>query len=398
MLLTFSCLMSVASYAQQSVWLDSLKANTKSFTILNNMYEGTGWGLLTNLISNADYVLVGEEHGTKEIPFFCEQVVSILKSVTVVLEVDPYTAEELNRVSRLSTTEAMTALKLHPFNYSFYSADAEFDFIQRSAKSKITFTGIDQVSLLSSSLFFNLLHTKATTKQGKVIATEFAKAAYEKDREAIEAGKLEEMFLPSLSTENFKRLDDAFTNEPAAAKDMIAQLKVSQQIYLNQRTGHSTRISLMKKNLLSVYQEHLNNAKGKVFFKFGANHSASTGSFMGNDDIGNLAKNLADANAQNTLHILTLGKEGTTNTFSPSFQQSHNRTFSSADKNSHLNALYPLFDLHKSNEVMVVDLRSLRKAWNQGKIQIDAGIIRTIVNGYDVLVVFPKVSPSSYIK
>jgi hypothetical protein len=63
-----------------------------------------------------------------------------------------------------------------------------------------------------------------------------------------------------------------------------------------------------------------------------------------------------------------------------------------------LNALYPLFDLHKSNEVMVVDLRSLRKAWNQGKIQIDAGIIRTIVNGYDVLVVFPKVSPSSYIK
>lgn len=150
LLLTFSCLMSVASYAQQSVWLDSLKANTKSFTILNNMYEGTGWGLLTNLISNADYVLVGEEHGTKEIPFFCEQVVSILKSVTVVLEVDPYTAEELNRVSRLSTTEAMTALKLHPFNYSFYSADAEFDFIQRSAKPKITFTGIDQVSLLSS--------------------------------------------------------------------------------------------------------------------------------------------------------------------------------------------------------------------------------------------------------
>lgn len=394
-LIVITLLTLTSATAQQAAWVDSLNRHltfAASFDL-----TAKAWSPLTLALNKADWVLIGEEHGSREIPEFCKALTSYIKPSHTIIEVDPYTATELNRLSLLPHSETKASLQKRSFNYSFYGTDAEFDFLKHVTGNGSALTGLDQVSLLSTPLFFELLSRVSTTSTGKQEVLRHFHQSMETDKKAISTGSLETMYLLSIKQSELDVLKSTLGKEPIA-KEMLEAFTTSRQIYTDQANGHFLRISMMKRNVLALYQQQLKNSNRKVFFKFGAMHMAKTGSFFGNDDIGSLASNLADTEGKTTLHILTLIKQGQANTFMPSLQEDVIRSFNSSEKQSHLQALAPLFKLQNSDSILIADLRPLKKLWAKGSITLDAGILRTIINGYDFLVVLPHAEPSRYIR
>lgn len=383
-LLIIAALLSLNSHSQDTLITAIAKNN---FTVLSPdkmSFRGAGWDTLLHQIKKADFVLIGEDHFTNEIPAFFKAITGQIKFDNFFCEIDPYSAKIIqDKIAVLPAEKLNNYVAMYGNTFSFYSLDPEFQLMKQLVKSKTNIYGLDQVLLVADRLLCSEL--KKITRN----------AAARKIYETIETNSkvyfdnfLKDptkpfYFLTENFEQNLKSLDRLQLSQHE--KEIIAGFKISLEIYKEQ--NHHLRVQLMKNELMKNYAAL---DKTKNLFKFGANHMPKGESLLEIYDMGNLVNNIADSKFKKSLHIMIIGKAG--------MQAAPFKGFPAmkVDENSDdLKILKPFFTLMKEKEWHSFDMLPLRSALEENQINC-SDELRRIINGYDYLVIIPEVTPAKF--
>lgn len=382
--------------AVDTLTFDSL-AKKNVFKLNNAGFTGNGWDLLTAEIEKVQFVLIGEQHGEAQVPLFTGKVADILKPKALVIEIDPYTANELKNVSSNKKLYSQV-LKQNPYAFAFYSWQEEMAMVTKLGQQHIDIWGLNEINFLSLGTFFNSLAAGAKLPANKQAAAKLAEAYIKNDQPLYKRGDFGKFAAFHVKESTVDSLLVLFKNESPGCKKMLYDLKMSVPIFTN--TSYQQRVNLMKKNLLNyVYRDISADAidMPKLLFKFGANHVTRTNDMTNNFEVGSLADNLAGAANKKTLHILVFGKEGTINNMSMADNSKAIQPYNIL-KDGDLKMLSQFTELVVNDEWAVYDLRPMRKAIRLGKYHPGNTRIKEIAMGYDLLVTFAKVNGSSFME
>jgi hypothetical protein len=354
-------------------------------------YYGAGWEIILRNGIASKYFLLGEDHGTKEIPEFARAIASSIKFEKAVIEVDPFTAAEIERAAKLQSAEREKWLQKHSSELAFYSAADEFSWVNQLVQGGAHIWGLDQVSVFSDRLLLEMLRDKARTETAKKAAANALQMAIEGFSEFNQSGNGGAVFMFKSDSIVFANLRKAFASEGAECLAIINDMALSSTIYQNWKKGsHAQRVKLMKHNLKTYFDK---DQDGKMFFKLGAVHLSKGESLMNIFDIGNMIDNYADAGYSNAFALMVVGAKGNANTF-VSVEGGETHPIDILSKDSDLNFLESLMPLVDPQKYTLFDLRPLKRAIFSNQLSIDnVGLRRTIL-GYDALLIIPQVSPS----
>ncbi len=368
-----------------------LEDNRSYLQCSNGKCTGPGWDFLSNNIKESKYFLLGEDHGTKEIPEIALAISSVAKFDKAVVEVDGLTAAEMYRACKMNATNKKTWLDAHQSMLSFYSAQDEFKWLDQMVQQGANVWGLDQVSVFSDRLLLELLAKNAKSDAAKKAAASALKTATDGFNEFLQTGNRQAPFMFKSDSNSFATLKAAFANESAENKHIVDEIAESSSIYKNwQKGSHAQRVKLMKHNL-KVYMDK--DSKGKMFFKFVAAHLSKGESFVNIFDIGNMVDNLADATYEKTFALMVVGAKGTANSFiNIKGAETHPIDAMSADSDIHF--LEPLISLVDAEKSTLFDLRPLKKAIFAEKLSVDNANLRRAIVGYDAILIVPQVSAS----
>jgi len=381
---------------KDSLTFDSL-AHKIVFKLNNTTFSGAGWDLLTTEINKAQFVLIGEQHGEAEVPLFTGKVAEILKPKALVIEIDPYTANELKKVGS-DQKLYNKVLKENPYAFSFYSWQQEMDLITKLQLTGADIWGLNEINFLSIGTFFNTLSDNAKSVSNKKAAATLAKQSIDNDQPIYAGGNFSKLSVFQLKESTVDSLLLLFKNESAICKKMLTDLKMSLPIFKN--TSYQKRVNLMQKNLLNYLHNNITADAievPKLLFKFGANHVTRTNDLTNTFEVGNLADQLAGAAGTKTLHILVFGKSGTINNMTVADNKKAVESYDLLnDKDL---KMFGQFTAPVVNdEWAVYDLRLMRKAIKAGKYQANHAQIKAMAMGYDLLVTFAKTTASRFIE
>ncbi len=361
----------------------------------HNLFSGTGWDIIQKEILKAQFVLVGETHGHVEIPLLTKEIAKLFKPEVFVGETDPYTIKEIERLLDNKKPDA-NYFTSNPWGLAFFSMQSEFELVQYLHDQKIKLWGLDQIHLFSSGRFFEMLALETKNKETKLRINNKAKQFSANDLPLLSSGKYDSLSIFKTQPNTIDSLIKAFKNESPYAKKMLDDYKLSTEIY---STGsHLRRINLMKRNLINYSLGYLSFGKPlpKILFKLGAMHTFRNESLNIVFDIGNLAANLAEAQNNTTLHILAVGKAGTANRMNSSVESKAIQPYTILDDG--LDYFKPFLDLVPDDGPVVIDLRPLRKKIDAGQLKIENINLARVILGNEFLVVFGKVTGSTFKK
>lgn len=392
--LTFSNQKSIRN--PDSLKLDSLIKKT-SFRFNQNRFEGKGWDMLLKEMEKVQFVMIGEEHGEAEIPLFVTHIAKVFKPKALISEIDPHTAERLKKIS-LHPEKYSSYMQKNPYDFAFFSWAEEMELARSMQVNKIDIWGLNEINFLSLGTFFETLAEQAKSPANKKIALERAKAYRKNDQPLYyDVNRFGEFSAYKLKTAAIDSLLFNFRNENALCKKMLNDLKMSIPVFAN--TEYDLRVNVMKKNLINYLAPQLKEEAinlPKLLFKFGANHLSRTNDAMGYFEVGSLADQLADAANKKTLHVMIFGKKGMINMMAPVNNSLAIQPYDFMD--SSLSGFKPFMDKLEDQEWATYDLRPIRRAINKGELKISNKSLRKFIMGYDLLVVFEKLTASKFIE
>jgi erythromycin esterase-like protein len=390
------CVISVSAQNTSNPKLDSL-IHKRLFYYETKGFKGEGWDSLKAEIKKAQVILIGEQHGEAEIPVFTMKLAEVFKPKALVVEIDPYTAEQVKKVSQ-NPPAYSNYFKQHPYGLAFYSYETEMELARQMVLAKTDIWGLNEINFLSLGTFFNTLAGKAKSPANKQLAHNKAIAYANHDRSIYKnIDRYSDFIAYQLKTSMVDSLLRSFSNESDASKKMLRDLKSSLPIFAN--TSYEARTDLMKKNLLNYLAPYITKDAidiPKLLFKFGANHVSRTNDLKVFFEVGNLADNLAGASGKQSLHILIFGKIGTYNQMAPMDNSLAIKPYDvSTDKD--LDMFTPFYSQVKGNEWAFFDLRPLREAIAEGKLKVSPDL-RGFIKSFDVLVIFGQTTGNRFIE
>ncbi len=140
-----------------------IEASRYPISIVKGRLDGKGAQVLRLSTQDAQYVLLGEEHGTVEIARFADALFGSLVHYgfrTAVVETGPLLTTQLQSwISRPDGTQRFTQFEeKYPGTTAFYSWRDEYAFLRNaylSTKNKLRVWGIDQSSWDRRSFFLS---------------------------------------------------------------------------------------------------------------------------------------------------------------------------------------------------------------------------------------------------
>ncbi|UOQ70665.1 hypothetical protein [Hymenobacter cellulosilyticus] len=383
-----------AALAQDSTLTRLIRQNQLSMLLQNRQFAGTGWDKLQQEVRGSQFVAVGEMHGTAQIPQLTAALAQVLQPKIFAVEISPSETQDLNRV--VDQPAAHRAFQQqHPFALSFFSWSEEAALVRQLRAQQVQIMGIDQDNMFAAGRLYSRLAELSKSKATKTYLLRRAAAIQAHDR-AVMGSQGEQITMMQQSAASLDSLVNLTRKESAQVQALVQGYVTSARIYQNNvkpatnAASHLERIGLMKRNLLlqlRPYQPTGTEALPKMLFKFGAEHCARGLSRAGVYDVGNMVVNLADMQTQKSLHILVLGKQGTTtHGFNPD-DASKNTTSYSAESTS----MYKLFFEQAAPQAWsVIDLRPLRRALVSRKLQLNSTALERIIQGYDYFLIIPE--------
>eukprot|EP01133_Synstelium_polycarpum_P002688 gene2688-3107_t len=379
-----------------STLLDSL-VKKKVFLLTNGNFNGPGWDMLRDEIKKVQFVMIGEQHGMAEIPYFTGKIADDFKPKALVIEIDPYSAEALKKLA-LKPATWPAYFKERPYDMAFYSWQTEMELARKMQLQNIDIWGLNEINFLGMERFFTDLAALTKSADNKKWALSMAKTYKEHDKPIFaDEKRFGEFGAYTLKAATIDSMVTRFHNESPASKRMLNNLKLSIPAFAN---NYPMRVNLMKRNLLnylSPIQTKDSISLPKLLFKFGANHLSRSKDMLRVYEMGNLADNLADAANKKTLHILIAGKQGTSNFMAPVNNSEAIKPYIWA-KDDDLSSLHYFYNQVKENQWVIFDLRPLRSALERNKIQIKDPDLKKFITGFDVIVFFDKVSGNKFIE
>jgi|CXWL01.1.fsa_nt_gi hypothetical protein len=360
----------------------------------NGRITGDAGAFLRTLGAEAQFVLIGEEHGNAGIADFIAAYWRDLREAGysyAAVEIDPWTAQAMERELRAGGVDRwreFVAAGGGATAAPFFTWAPEARFAQTvvdstPANGEPNIWGLDQVFLGGVSWMLRDVAAHAHDEQARTMAASLAEQA----RGSLDwLGRADAQPLIDLRARLGHRRDRAH----AALLDAMLQ---SQRIYRPFTAGggeayfaNSERETLMKRTFLERYRaaERADRAPPRVMLKFGSNHMVRGATPTHVQGLGGFVTEFAVQNGTNALSInVACGPGGVVGTFdnpsvpcAPYFAE----TWS---------FLAPYVD---PTQVTVFDLRAWRlrpRRWQH--LSAD---MRQLIDSYDLLV-FPPAAPAS---
>ena len=371
--------------AQSPLNFDSLVAASATTFNGKGQFSGKPWDQLVERSAKANYLLIGEDHFFSEVPLFTQALTQRLAIDNYICEIDQWMLTIFkDKIATLTPSELDKWISANYNGFSFYQKKNEFELLRYLIQQKVNLIGIEQVGLMSTTIILQYLSETGSPKN---------RALYKVMRDSSEVSN--ERFFADYSKQFF--MATSFFREAIAQLDrtnvkpdeakLIDALVRSADIY---STGsHRNRIKLMQGNLLDNYPQTLKGKKN--LFKFGANHTIRGESYLPVYDIGTTAHILAQAENQDSYHILILPKAGE----QAGFLSGSNPI----DLNDGLyQSLMQLLNKASDSEWTSINLETIRSEVKKRKYAINNPLLEKTINGYDVLVVIPVATAAKAIR
>jgi hypothetical protein len=374
-------------------------------------FSGDGAAVLGNAVKESRYVLLGEDHFSREIPNFTSALCTLMKPDAYAVESGPDAAGFVTGLLNSATRKQRMAerMQAHPNNMAFLDGVEENDTAAHcAAVSKnpgFKIWGLDQEFVGSAGTLLEAMQaTKPGTKTRAVIA-EMLKADKLAESQALENGDPGKLFLLSASTADLKPLVDAVEADGnAGTRALLEEMLASNAIYRLNAEGspdsNRVRAELFKQHFLAenaAIRKII--AEPRVLFKFGDNHSGKGFSPLQVRDIGNFVAEFADGEKAHSLHIMIFGVKGEHGAFGGFAKPLKPESFAIMDYPEYkwmepaVKNLLPQAGQGDDTTLTLYDLRKLRFRG----IDMPADWKR-IVFSYDLMVLIPELTAASLIQ
>lgn len=399
-----------AAWAQNAPFLEAVQKNRAGMSVKDGKLSGPAADVLRSALADAQFVLMGEDHGITQIPQFGAALCADLAPRGfhhMALEVGPNTAPELEKFARSAdgSKQLSEFVKKYPESVPFYNWREEFAMLQECERSGgsegMTFWGVDQEFMGASGF---LLDKILATNPGPEVASAILplqKENGEARAQAVKSGNPWDLFMTSAKLEELEHVGDLLAKPGnAEAQQILAALLVSRDVYLKNKAAdyynsNRQRALLMKHNFAAPFSQAMQHGPvpPKVLFKFGGMHMFRGLNPLHSSELGNLAGEFAEAHGLKSVHILIFGVKGRQARFAGIGKPSQAALFdNTSEKESEFPFLKPLFENQVAGSWTIYDLRALRTGFSQfGKIDPE---LERIIFGYDFVVLVPEATAS----
>lgn len=390
---------------------DALAGARTALVMSDAGFSGDGAEILGSAVRESRFVLLGEDHFSREIPRFTAMVCDLMKPDAYAVEAGPDAARFVSSVLRspTRTTQIAERARRYPNNMAFLDVVEENETAAHCAgvsrNPRFALWGLDQEFLgATGTLLEAMLATGPGPKARAAIADLEAreKLASEKARASGDPGPL---VLLSATQADLKPLADAVAADGNdATRVLLDELLVSRHIYRLNAEGspdsNSDRAQLFKQHFLAEYAATAKAiAAPRVLFKFGDNHSGKGFSPLQVRDIGNFVAEFADGEKARSLHVMVFGARGKHGAFAGFDKPLNAESFAIADYPGYgwiEPAISGMLANPEKGEGTALTLYDLRKLRFRG-IDMPPDWKR-IVFSYDLMVLIPEISASSLIR
>jgi hypothetical protein len=394
--------------AQPAALTELLAANRYELTVQNGEMDGPGAAFLKREISAAQFVAIGEEHGTREVPQFVWAACRAMAQGgldAMAIEAGPLVTAKL--AQWVSGNDGRSNLlgfeQRYPDSIAFFYWRDEFELLahcnRATAPKTLHFWGLDQEFLGSPQFILERILATRPGVQAALIAQRLQALCALATQRGMASGNWQDACMLQLSPADLARLKTAVERtKNRRAQELTAALIKTAEVYSLHEGGHAyhanrERSQLLKHNFLEDYQQ-FRSATGKpprVLLKFGANHLFKGFDETNINDLGNFVAEFADGLGVTSLHIEVLGIRGEVAAkFGPG---QPDRAVEQETAPGAFAALYAAAYPHRWT---VLDLRPLRSEFAHLG-QVDREVERLIL-GYDLLVLVPEVTAQAAIQ
>jgi hypothetical protein len=374
--------------------------------------SGTGAILLNNAIHPSRFVMLGEDHFTREIPRFAEALCDIMHPDAYAVEAGPYAARFVN--SLLSNPNRLKIMaersRAFPNNMAFLDAREENDLAAHCAASSrnpdFAVWGLDQEFLGSAS---TLLAAMAASNPGPVALAAIT-AAQLKDHaaeaEARRTGDFNKLLLQTVTNDDMQALQKAMhVDGNKESQDLLREFTISHTIYRLNDDGSAAdsgllRAELLKQHFLEDYTPFKQRVPTpRILFKLGDNHTAKGFNYTHELNLGNFIAEVAAGEQAQSLHILVLGARGRHYTIDKYDRPLGQRSFLLSDDPDYrwtalaIANILPQQPGTSGTTLTLFDLRQLRSR----ALDLPGGW-EHIIYSYDIFILMPEVTVASLIE
>lgn len=386
----------------------ALDGARSSLVLRDGGFSEPGARILAKAVAEARFVLIGEDHFSREIPKFTVALCNIMKPDAYAVEAGPQAAKFVTGL--LGHPDRMTRLgarmKAYPNNMAFLDGREENDTAaqcaQASSNKAFAVWGLDQEFLGAAGVLLEAMHKANPGPKSLAAIASLQTKEQTADKKARQSGDPGEALMISASAEDLQPLSHALAIDGnVTTRALFNELAESNKIYRLNTEGSAdsnrVRAELFKQHFLTDYEPLKKiNPDARVLFKFGDNHSGKGFSPLHVLDIGNFVVEMADAEQARTLHILVLGVRGEHGAFVGYAKPIGKEAFAMAEYPEY-QWLTPALERvltqpsgNSGTQLTLFDLRALRfrgidlpPEWSR------------IVYSYDLFVLIPELSAAS---
>jgi hypothetical protein len=369
--------------------------------------HGAGSTVLAEAMVPARYVLVGEDHLSREIPQFTSGLCRLMAPGgldALAVEIGPEAAHVVNgnlrKVDRIS--RVATFMHAHPDAFAFQNGRDESDMAAECARlagPRFEVWGLDQEFFGAAGYLFEQMLAAHPGPAARAAIAKLASIDRAATAKALKSGSPGDLFIYSVTDQQLAAARPAIVRDGGErAGSLFEALSATRTIYLGQNTdgfaSNGQRALLMKRTLMHYLDASPRPAR--VLFKFGDVHMEKGVNALGQRDLGNFVAERADGENAPSLHIAVYGAKGVHALYGGVGRQARQEPFVLTDDPDYAwlkDALPAQRSTDATRDWTVLDLRPIRAHM---PADINAPW-RRMVERYDLIVMAPQLTPSTLI-
>lgn len=373
-----------------------LQANRHSIFIENRTLKGEGGNWLRQKAKEADVVVMGETHTSRQIPELMQALIDDLQKANefdyLAIEVSPWTAKQMTDQLKKGKQAYNHFIKKYPSAVPFYNLKTERDLlyqvIQKSDNTQPLW-GLDQIFSFATNLAFDRLETLAPTDSLRSAIRELRATGSQKIANDPELQDLPASMPAPISVyepQTFDSLRSHFTGIEEA-QQILNELSKSIKMYRlndqNTYVSNQLRARYLRDNLRELF-EHAKKTDNnpQIVVKIGGWH-AFRGMTPNNAlDVGNLAISIARSMGGEALNVAIICGPG-----------SKNLSYPARTTDCWPGFLGEELEALSQNQPVLFDLTSLHPKLHELSIEM-SDQLEAFLWGFDAMVIIPKVQPA----
>lgn len=367
-------------------------------------FSGPAWDRLVQEGRQAQFFLIGEEHGIAENPGLAAQLFSTLSGAgyrRLVIEISPPMAQVLDDALLQGGTDAVRRLFGKPGGEpAFFGMAEEVEMLARVREvvpdNQAAFWGVDY-EVAGDRTLLRILQTRDKPAAAQDALNALVKASEESWSKYAETGGPQYIFSFAGDPALVRAVREAWLNPDEESDSILETLEKTLEINRLWGAGsgwasNQRRAALLRANFLRHWNASGDRGgKPRVMAKLGASHLVRGLNMTQTFDLGTLLPELAAQIGEHSVSMMVLpGKDSLSAVLDPSAWRYEPKP----PKDEYAKGIEPLIAAAFADEFTLIDLRPLRGALARHRRSADPELVR-VVYGFDLLLVMSGSTPSS---